>query len=78
MESGSLGSQTDFRILESQIGVLTELLICGWDLSTSQAAYKAVADTIVVPVLSCTAVVLQWYCTKYFRTPLVLYVVRVT
>ena len=42
---GSLGSQTDFRILESQIGVLTDLLLCGWDLSTSEAAYTAVAGS---------------------------------
>jgi hypothetical protein len=38
-------SQTDFRILESQIGVLTDLLLCGWDLSTSEAAYTAVAGS---------------------------------
>ena len=38
-------SQTDFRILVSQIGVLTDLLLCGWDLSTSQAAYTAVAGS---------------------------------
>ena len=45
MECGSLRSQTDFRILESQIGVLTDLLLCGWDLSTSEAAYTAVAGS---------------------------------
>ena len=32
-------------ILESQIGVLTDLLLCGWDLSTSEAAYTAVAGS---------------------------------